>query len=199
MDLQQMQQATPAPEPGDAPQKAEETTESVVKANVTSVTSAGYVWIYNVQTYEPSKCNRNMLGPKLQEKFPAGHKLEGKYVWTTTKPGEPVRGQIKCLLHPDDPNRKHYDELGFATCNKHQLTSPFQRDQHMERRHPVEWKTIEKERLDKEKQEDREYQRGVLETLRRSNNGSGSDGQTGSRVSSPSGQAGVNKQGQGRT
>ena len=132
----------------------EETPPSVV----TQVTSAEYVWIYDTRTGDRSKCNRNMLKQHLEKKRP-----DGSLVFTTRDPGfRPVKKGHKCLLHLSNPNRKHYDELGLPTCKKSNLASPFQVRRHMMKRHPQEWATIEQEREDAEKKEQREFQEKLL-------------------------------------
>ena len=125
------------------------------------LTSAGWVYIYETRTGERSKANRNML-PQLLKVKNADKTLR----FTTVKPLNPPfpikYGQLKCMLHTDDSNRARYDELGLPTCRKSNLTSPYMITQHMRKRHPVEWQTIEKERIDKEKKEDREFQHALL-------------------------------------
>lgn len=129
-----------------------------------SLTSAGWAYIYNTKTGERSLCNRNWLASLLKRKFP-----DGTNVWTTRDPHIPQKkGKYKCMLHKDDPNRAHYDELGFAVCPKDNLISPYQVRRHMQKRHPMEWATIEEERLTRERQEDRELQRGVLKSIKES-------------------------------
>jgi hypothetical protein len=123
-----------------------------------SLKSAGYVYIWDNRTGERSVTNRNMLPMQLRKKRP-----DGSVVFTTIDPHiKPLRGTYKCMLHPDDPNRKHYDELGLATCRKATLTSPYQVKRHMQKRHKVEYETIEEERKEKERQEDRAFQRKVM-------------------------------------
>jgi len=120
--------------------------------------SAGYKYIYDTRTRERSVCNRNMLASALKKK-----RADGSTVFTTEKPSvPPKRGHLKCLLHADDPNREHYTELGLAVCKKANLTSPYQVTRHMEKRHQMEWKTIERERIDIEKQEEREFRRELM-------------------------------------
>jgi len=122
------------------------------------VESAGYVYIYDTVTHERSVCNRNMLPGALKKKRP-----DGSLVYTTARPIEqPRRGALKCLLHPDDPNREHYNDLGLATCMKSNLTSPFQVKRHMQKRHPMEFATIEEERIAKEKADDRAFQQAMM-------------------------------------
>lgn len=118
--------------------------------------SAGYVYIYDRKTGERSVCNRNNLSQVLKKR------RNGEFVFTTKKMPAPKRGAFKCLLHPDDPNRKHYDELGFAVCPKANLASPFQVNRHMQKRHKMEWATIQAERAELKEQRDREFQERLL-------------------------------------
>jgi len=122
------------------------------------LTSAGWCYIYDTRTGDRSRCNRNMLTQHLKLKRP-----DGTAIFTTVDPHIPVKvGAYKCLLHADNPNRKHYDGMGLPTCRKANLTSPFQVRRHMMKRHPQEWATIEQERTDAEKQHDREFQEKML-------------------------------------
>jgi len=151
--------AEKAEEPGDRPgtvvQKGSEDSASMV---VQSVASAGYVWVYDTKTAEPSKINRNMLVMKLKQR-----RTDGSLVFTTIKPSfAPRRGTHKCLLHPSNPERERYDSLGFGVCNKHNLTSPMQVELHMRHSHKTEWNTIEQEKKEKERLEDRDLRNKLL-------------------------------------
>jgi len=145
---EQMRDAEVAPETG---VKLDET-EPLTEMSPVKMQSAGYVYIYNTRTAERSICNRNMLVAHLRKKRP-----DGSLVFTTRKPRVgPRRGTLKCMLHPDEPNRSHYDGLGLATCRKANLTSRYQVRRHMEKRHKAEWATIKEEITNKEKEEARE-------------------------------------------
>jgi len=120
--------------------------------------SAGHTYIYNTRTGDQSIVNLNMLRRKLQLK-----RADNSPVFTTVKPKVlPKLGEYKCLLHPNDPNRKHYDELGLAVCPKAHLNSPYQVRRHMMKKHRMEWDAIEQERIDREKKEDREFQKQLM-------------------------------------
>jgi hypothetical protein len=156
-----LRQAEAAPEPGTLKVKEilhrgdEELPAPMVAG---ALQSAGYVYIYDSRTGERSLTNRNMLPTQLQKK-----RDDGTPVFTVVKPqAQPARGTLKCLLHPDQPERAQYDALGLPVCLKSNLTSPYQVEQHMRHRHPTEWATIEEERKRKEKEEDREFQRSLL-------------------------------------
>ena len=163
-DIEEMlRDAKKAPEPGtldtvihrgDADQPAPMT--------LAQLSSAGWVYIYENTDGQRSTANRNMLSQLLKVK-----NRDGTPRFTTRKPDyEPKRGTLKCLLHREDPNREHYAEIGFVTCPKSNITSPYQVTQHMRKRHPVEWATIEKERTDRERKEDREFQRNLMTTMK---------------------------------
>lgn len=131
---------------------------------VTEIRSGKYFWIYETETGEPVPCLGYMLRQKLMQKLPNGNRR-----FTAIDPGyRPKRGTIKCALHAESPERKHYDELGFATCRKSNIRNLYQLEQHMKKRHPQEWGTIEKERLDKERQEDRHFQQLMMSQIARS-------------------------------
>lgn len=118
----------------------------------------GRITIYDTITGEASEILVTMLQMNLRKRRP-----DGSRVFTTEKPDfEPNRGTLKCLLHPEGPDREYYDSLGLPTCQKSNLTSPFQVRRHMEKRHRVEWGTIEEDRKAKEKQEERDFQRSLM-------------------------------------
>lgn len=125
---------------------------------VSSLTSAGYSYIYDTRSGERSLTNNNMLPQQLGKRRP-----DGSRVFTTIRPAIiPARGTMICLLHPKNPNREYYSRLGFQTCPKENLTSEFQVIRHMQTRHRIEWQTIETDRTRKEKQEEREFQINLL-------------------------------------
>ena len=125
---------------------------------VTELRSGKYFWIWETDTGEKVPVLGYMLGQKLRQKLPSG-----KFRFTTIDPGiRPKRGEIKCMLHAEAKDRKHYDELGFRTCRKSNITNQYQLEQHMKHRHPQEWEAIDKERKDKEREEDRALQRLLI-------------------------------------
>ena len=125
---------------------------------VRSISSAGYVYVWDTRSYEKLPILYYMLPSKLRQRRP-----DGSFRFTTNDPGLlPKRGSIKCMLHLNGENRKYYDELGFRVCGKENITNNYQLRQHMLKKHPQEWKAIEEERTNKEKQEDRALQRLLL-------------------------------------
>ena len=126
---------------------------------VASLEFGGHVYVYHTQTGDRSRINSNMLAMQLTKTLE-----DGSRAFTTEKlPFEPAKGSIKCMLHPDDPNRAHYDSLGFATCQKQYIPSPYQLQLHMSGRHRLENATIAEEAERAEKEEEREFQRMLLQ------------------------------------
>lgn len=122
---------------------------------VSELRSAKYYYIYSTETGDRVPCLGYMLGQKLRQRLP-----NGKFRFSVSKPDfEPIRGTTKCMLHPDDPNRIRYNGLGFRTCQKSNLMNPHQLRLHMQHRHKQEWETLEEERKERERGEDRQLQR----------------------------------------
>ena len=146
---------TEAPEPG---------LSEITEVNQgSSVESAGYVYIWDTQTGKSSVCNRNMLASTLGKL-----RKDGSRFFTTIKPNfEPRGGQHKCLLHESDENRPQYDELGLAVCTKDNLDSPYQVTVHMQARHPQEAATIDDINATAQREEDREFQRILIQAAAR--------------------------------
>ena len=142
---------------GDIIQKGDSETPPMV---VSTLVSAGHVFIYDTETAERSIINKNMLTTKLRQTRP-----DGSPVFTTIKPSfAPRRGHLKCLLHPSNPNREEYNSLGFGVCRKSNLTSPMQVNLHMQHCHKTEWRTIQNQKEEKEKQAERELRLALLQT-----------------------------------
>ncbi len=158
-----LRDAAEAPEPGTTTKVIHRGDEKQpAPMTLAELSSAGWAYIYETSDGQRSVANRNMLKELLKVR-----NKDGTPRFTTRKPNyEPKRGTLKCLLHEDDPNRAHYSDIGFTICRKSNLTSPYMVTQHMRKRHPVEWQTIEKERTDSEKAEDREAQHAMLRAIK---------------------------------
>ena len=159
-------QAEKAPEPGtmkvrDILNAGSESLETPMV--IKSLTSAGYRWMYDTETGERSLTNLNMLPAQLRKL-----RVDGTPVFTIHKPAvAPRQGTQKCLLHKDNPDRKHYEELGFKECPKSNLPSQFMVEQHMAHRHRVEWATIQQERTKQREDERWEFEKAILQQAAR--------------------------------
>ncbi len=158
-------------EPGDMAigEAIEHGKDSEIESHVSSVTSAGYVTVFDRVTGDPSVVNRNMLPTQLRKRHPETHSL----VFTLIDPGiRPPEGKFKCMLHNDAPERSTFNDLGLAICKKANLKSAYQQTRHMARRHKDEWAVIQDIKArdqDSEwktrQEEDRQFQRMILEKL----------------------------------
>ena len=128
---------------------------------ITDLSTAGWVLIYDTETREPSLCNRNAVPSQLKELRP-----NGLSVFTLLKPKEgPWRGDIKCFLHADQPDRARLDDLGFPTCRKATLPNVYQAGLHAEYKHRNEWAAVREEKEREQADEDRLIQRELLNRL----------------------------------
>ncbi len=128
---------------------------------VKELSSAGYVYVWDSRTFERAPVLYYMLPSILRRR-----REDGSFIWTTNDPKQlPKRGTMKCLLHKDSPDRKAYDEMGLRTCRKHNIINAFEVKQHMQKKHPKEWQAIEDGRKERERQEDRAFQRTLYEAV----------------------------------
>ena len=128
---------------------------------VKELTSAGYVYVWDSRTYKRAPVLYYMLASILRRR-----RDDGSFIWTTNDPHKrPKMGTMKCLLHKGSPNRKEYDEMGFRTCKKSNIINAFEVKQHMLKKHPKEWNAIEDQRKEKERQEDRSFQKTLYEAV----------------------------------
>jgi len=158
---QMVQAAENAPEPGGA------TTGQVLggkedqPAVVSSVESAGWTWVYDKNTGEKSKCNMNMLRTQLRKKG-----KNGELVFTTIDPCIPlVRGEYKCMLHPESEHYEKYHKMGFPTCMKANIANEMEVEEHMRKKHKATWNIIEKQKEKEEREADRELQREMIASI----------------------------------
>lgn len=139
--------------------RGDETLEAPM--TVKELTSAGYVYVWDSRTFERAPVLYYMLPSILRRRRP-----DGSFIWTTNDPKQlPKRGTLKCLLHKDSPDRAEYDKMGLRTCKKSNITNEFEVKQHMLKKHPKEWQTIEDKRKERERQEDRAFQRTLYEAV----------------------------------
>jgi len=134
----------------------------------TEVTSAGYMYVYDRVTGDPSLVNKNNLAAILSKS-----REDGTRFFTTIDPGfRPTKGAVKCKLHKADPERERWDGMGLAICPKENLKTFFDLTRHMTRRHSQEWAIMNEEkdrkiteRLEAERLEDRTFQKQLLELM----------------------------------
>ncbi len=161
--LGEIQDAEKAPEPGSMTMReilhrGDEGLPAAVVAG--AMNSAGWVFIYNTLTHERHRCNRNMLNDALTNK----RRPDGSRIFTTSKPSQkPVLGQMKCMLHPEGPNRKRYDEMGLPVCESGHLQNGFELRRHMQNRHKSSWEAIREEEAREKDSIELDFKRMLLE------------------------------------
>lgn len=137
--------------------------DEVLEAPMTvkELSNAGYVYCWDTRTYERAPVLYYMVASILRRR-----RDDGSFIWTTNDPHKrPKRGHLKCLLHRDGENRAEYDEMGLRTCKKSNIINAFEVKQHMMKKHPKEWNAIEDKRKERERQEDRAFQKTLYEAV----------------------------------
>ena len=160
---EQLRDAEAAQEPGNMQPGVVIGNNEGMTMTATELRSAGWVYVYNVRTGDRSTVNRNMLEQQLQKKFD-----DGTFAFSTKKPEgvEPQRGKIKCLLHKDDPNREVYIQMGLPECIKDNLNTNHDLTTHMQKRHRREWASIDGDRQEKEKIQEKERDGQLAEAIK---------------------------------
>ena len=77
-----------------------------------------------------------------------------------------MRGELKCFLHDDEPNRKQYNSMGLIHCAKSNLLTELDRERHMRYRHPRAHATLENERVREDREADRLERMALTESIK---------------------------------
>lgn len=121
------------------------------------------VTIYQRKTGEPRAMPATTAGITLKKKYKnPTHPEFGKYVFSRTPTVTYHKGQVKCLLHPDQPERGQYDLWNLPVCESAHLASPGEMLRHMETRHPSAWKLLEREREGAQRKAEMDANRALL-------------------------------------
>lgn len=152
---------TATPDVADEIQGLEETESFQLKPTAVQVSrNSRPVTIYHTQTGEPRTLPYLYAETALYKRFRPkdGRELAGKRVFTSKNPGIWVLGTVKCLLHPDRPNRKLYDSWGLPTCKSEHFPSEFEAERHLSGDHSAAANRIEEIKEKEERDEDRRLQ-----------------------------------------
>ena len=160
-----------APEPGDADEiVVQPTKELPVASQVSEMTGAGWVTIYERLTGEPRQVNRWNLADAMKKLYnsvsaPANPEVWGMTVFTK-RPHTVYRlGQYKCLLHPQHPDRAKIAHLGLPSCPAEHLASDTMVLHHMAAKHKAELRMINEDTSRKREDEALELQRASLQAF----------------------------------
>lgn len=116
----------------------------------TATKSAGYVYLRRNSNGALVMINKNQLLQVLKLRLPDGRPsfLPPSTPWQ----GHKIIAIGKCLLHPSDPNRGKWDELGLPVCMKSNMPKQSIRP-HMMLKHKMAWNAIQE--VQREQREDR--------------------------------------------
>lgn len=132
---------------------------------LSTMESAGWVFIYDLRDGRQVTVNRNML-PEILKKKDNDPQSEwyGKIIYTARDPGfRPKRGTLLCLLNPKHEDYDKLADLGLPQCSRDGLPNLYQVNSHMRHKHRDEWAVLEARREQADKNEDRAFQRYVME------------------------------------
>ena len=91
---------------------------------------------------------------------------DGSRAFSARPTGEVVLGQVKCYLHPDHPDRKKWYDLGITImCQSGHFASIVDMERQMETKHSREWLRMKSLNEREERDEDRAFQRQMLERM----------------------------------
>ena len=158
-----MRDAEMADEPGELKAGKVISATADMTMSTSELQSAGYVYVYDNRTADRSVVNRNMLQQQLEKR-----REDGSFAFSTRKPEgiEPVVGTLKCFLHEDDPNREKYNSMGLVRCRKSNFFTEMDRENHLRRRHPRAYATLENERTRDERDAERLERIALTETIK---------------------------------
>jgi hypothetical protein len=158
-----MRDAEMADEPGDMKAGKVISATADMTMSTAELQSAGYVYVYDNRTANRSVVNRNMLQQQLEKR-----RADGSFAFSTRQPEgvEPIVGTLKCFLHEDDSNRERYDRMGLVRCIKSDFLNEMDRENHLRRRHPKAYATLENERTRGERDAERLERIALTETIK---------------------------------
>ena len=146
----------------------------MVATDVTT-TDRSRVTVFSMITGEPHTILRIDRPRVLRTNIPGTNRPA---FWAPGMPGRPPfrdAGTIKCLLHPESPERAIVDALGFngRYCNDGNMSNVSRgdfrnivdRDQHMQRKHTAFWAAWERSRTERTAQEAIEVQRSTRDAM----------------------------------
>lgn len=122
------------------------------------------VTIYHTQTGSPRRLPKLYARTALLKRFRLkdGAELAGRFVFVSKDPGIWKLGSVKCLLHPDRPERALYDALGYPICKSKHFPSEYEASRHLENDHNATFERIADIKQQEERDEDRQLQLDAL-------------------------------------
>ena len=101
------------------------------------------------------------LRAALKKKLPNGQRA-----FSARPTGEMVRGEVKCYLHPDHPDRQKWYDLGITImCQSGHFATVVDMEQQMQSKHSREWLRMKTLMEREERDEERTFQRQMLRAI----------------------------------
>lgn len=129
------------------------------------------VVVYNVMDGTSSTILVSMLSKQLRKRFPRSaeipERLWGKRAFALEKPELAAKPVFTCWFHPDSPKKEGLRAVGFGdrVCAKANIPDVMNVVLHMQRKHPQEYKIIEANRAEMDRQEERTLRRQEVEAM----------------------------------
>ena len=91
---------------------------------------------------------------------------DGSRAFSARPTGEAIKGQVKCYLHPEHPDRQKWYDMGITImCQSGHFASIVDMERQMETKHGREWARMKALNERNEREEDRAFQRMMLERM----------------------------------
>lgn len=148
-----------------------ESADLPVNINVVEARGGKYYRMWHAEDLTERLIHVNLMNNVIKQRFSVGAQLQnarpGDRVFVFDRPkARPPELRNRCRLHPDDLDREIWDAMGLPICSK-PLANPYEVDRHMQKKHSTAWGTIERDRLKKERDEDRTAQKVMMDAIAR--------------------------------
>ena len=129
---------------------------------VSDLAFKGYVEVWDTQTGIQSLQPRWLLWQALRKIRP-----DGSLVFTRVNPKiAPNHGaDLRCPLNPASPDYPRLKAMGFKQCTKQHIPHQDALMRHVKKSHVRAWDAMEREREDRQREEDRQLQRDMLQAM----------------------------------
>lgn len=112
----------------------------------------------SVRVYDGNNTLMKMLSKRDPE--------TGRRIFSVQKPNiEPPKAETPCWLNPNHPRFEEFRQMGMPVCKGSTLASEQDAEQHVKNKHRRAWELIQARDRQRKEDEDRAFQRTLLETL----------------------------------
>mgnify|MGYP001616826328 CR=1 FL=1 len=157
---QMMKQAVQSPEEAAQIADLEGATIELRPTGVQLNAESQPVRLYHTVTGEPRIVPRIYARTALLKRFRAkdGAGLAGEFVFSVRPTVPWILGKVKCLLHPDRPERQTYTSWGLPVCTSEHFPSEHEAENHTRSDHATAWAKIQDTQVRTRQEEDRAMQ-----------------------------------------